>query len=104
FFLSTRLLLLILLPLFFFLMLRRPPRSTLFPSRRSSDLFIENSIRKCQLNNLHKRETVFTYLFWATINNDVKFFMSDDEFLNTRDRKSTRLNSSHVKSRMPSSA
>src|SRR5437899_12352600 len=27
------------LPLFFFLMIRRPPRSTLFPSRRSSDLF-----------------------------------------------------------------
>src|SRR5689334_25344588 len=26
------------LPLFFFLMIRRPPRSTLFPTRRSSDL------------------------------------------------------------------
>src|SRR5690242_21759098 len=26
------------LPLFFFLMNRRPPRSTLFPTRRSSDL------------------------------------------------------------------
>src|SRR2546429_7194818 len=25
-------------PLFFFLMIRRPPRSTLFPTRRSSDL------------------------------------------------------------------
>src|SRR5690242_21932776 len=25
---------------FFFLMIRRPPRSTLFPTRRSSDLFI----------------------------------------------------------------
>src|SRR5690348_17767291 len=27
--------------LFFFLMIRRPPRSTLFPTRRSSDLIIE---------------------------------------------------------------
>src|SRR5438067_2886336 len=29
---------LIIFPFFFFLMLRRPPRSTLFPTRRSSDL------------------------------------------------------------------
>src|SRR5205085_11953694 len=28
------------LPLFFFLMTRRPPRSTLFPTRRSSDLLV----------------------------------------------------------------
>src|SRR2546426_3052988 len=26
---------------FFFLMIRRPPRSTLFPTRRSSDLFLQ---------------------------------------------------------------
>src|SRR5438309_8010250 len=31
--------LLVLFAMFFFLMIRRPPRSTLFPTRRSSDLF-----------------------------------------------------------------
>src|SRR5438874_10539607 len=31
---------------FFFLMIRRPPRSTLFPSRRSSDLPTRSSRRK----------------------------------------------------------
>src|SRR3712207_7055610 len=30
--------------LFFFLMIRRPPRSTLFPTRRSSDLAVEDLV------------------------------------------------------------
>src|SRR5256885_7302859 len=30
---------------FFFLMIRRPPRSTLFPTRRSSDLIVVSGIR-----------------------------------------------------------
>src|SRR6202022_1358536 len=55
-----------------FLMIRRPPRSTLFPTRRSSDLsgslhaHARNSLRQC--GRAHQRH---------------------------RDRKSTRLNSSH---------
>src|SRR5260221_11538753 len=32
---------------FFFLMIRRPPRSTLFPSRRSSDLTMRVSMMAC---------------------------------------------------------
>src|SRR5947207_14608851 len=33
---------------FFFLMIRRPPRSTLFPTRRSSDLRRTNIRRQCR--------------------------------------------------------
>src|SRR5256885_13976965 len=36
-------------PFFFFLMIRRPPRSTLFPTRRSSDL--QKELTKMQLDN-----------------------------------------------------
>src|SRR2546422_8701116 len=61
---------------FFFLMIRRPPRSTLFPTRRSSDLV--------------SRPRALSWLVYST---------SRIEFLVTRpisrDRKSTRLNSSH---------
>src|SRR5256885_7335638 len=65
---------------FFFLMIRRPPRSTPFPTRRSSDLsprilnanFISRPPRQ-QLNFYHT-----------------------PSILQARDRKSTRLNSSHL--------
>src|SRR5258708_38357554 len=39
-----------LLVLFFFLMIRRPPRSTLFPTRRSSDLL--GGARRADLQRL----------------------------------------------------
>src|SRR5438034_3686125 len=64
---------------FFFLMIRRPPRSTLFPSRRSSDLLLRphsQSISKRQ-RLVHLRS--LTPLCASAI-----------------DRKSTRLNSSHT--------
>src|SRR5688572_31690124 len=35
---------LLLLCFFFFLLIRRPPRSTLFPTRRSSDLVAQNRL------------------------------------------------------------
>src|SRR5204863_7591588 len=41
---------------FFFLMIRRPPRSTLFPTRRSSDLYFTNYAdwpATCQLHQVH---------------------------------------------------
>src|SRR2546421_9140964 len=41
--------------LFFFLMIRRPPRSTLFPTRRSSDLILKNccdALRKVEPGRL----------------------------------------------------
>src|SRR5437879_12770258 len=57
---------------FFFLMIRRPPRSTLFPYRRSSDLFEE----------------------WELDHTVLLPTRSELYFLRP-DRKSTRLNSSH---------
>src|SRR5712671_7696202 len=56
---------------FFFLMIRRPPRSTPFPTRRSSDL-------------LRVRLPVSRLAKWKT-----------GIQMARRDRKSTRLNSSH---------
>src|SRR5476649_2985138 len=61
-----------LLVLFFFLMIRRPPRSTLFPTRRSSDLGPGAGRIHCRA---HRRS---------------------GEANGSRDRKSTRLNSSHT--------
>src|SRR5687768_17815967 len=74
--------------IFFFLMIRRPPRSTLFPSRRSSDLVpLREGNRR-----MHVRPRVFTL--------DEKRIRARVELLEDRpreveDRKSTRLNSSH---------
>src|SRR5215467_12733291 len=73
--------------IFFFLMIRRPPRSTLFPyttlfrSRRQHVLLDIDPHRP-----LAERADPVTRV------------------LQPRDRKSTRLNSSHLVSRMPSSA
>src|SRR5438874_7780703 len=81
---------------FFFLMIRRPPRSTLFPTRRSSDLVLP-----------------VTSLGYAASVLIGRFFLSEQitpqRWAGTllivvgtvlvglgRDRKSTRLNSSHV--------
>src|SRR5258708_13810624 len=68
-------------PSFFFLMIRRPPRSTLFPY---TTLF--RSI-----------DVPGTPVFDRQIGRPVDVVGSDDEFLagRKRDRKSTRLNSSH---------
>src|SRR5947207_9788375 len=62
---------------FFFLMIRRPPRSTLFPSRRSSDL----------PGKTHTED--------ASDQRQSEAFRQEllEEL---RDRKSTRLNSSHT--------
>src|SRR2546422_5986063 len=74
---------------FFFLMIRRPPRSTLFPTRRSSDLTLA----------AHKQNTtrpvgptaVRTYALMP-----VPPAPALHEYARAhRDRKSTRLNSSH---------
>src|SRR2546422_4454023 len=62
---------------FFFLMIRRPPRSTLFPTRRSSDLFGQPDaafpVRPDARERAEERRLAHP----------------------RRDRKSTRLNSSH---------
>ena len=105
----------------FFLMIRRPPRSTLFPYTtlfRSQDPTpgtFENEAK----NEFYRRVAVanhnFSFLFgngWRTDRGRIYIMYGQpdqiDDFpvvSDRRDRKSTRLNSSHIPlSRMPSSA
>src|SRR5438034_6604720 len=63
-------------------MVRRPPRSTLFPTRRSSDLNPMNALR---VNSYTER--------WAALGNALP---NPKAILSVSDRKSTRLNSSHT--------
>src|SRR6267378_1952072 len=62
---------------FFFLMIRLPPRSTPFPTRRSSDLLLADTV------TYNQRTDTVTASGHVTL-------------MQARDRKSTRLNSSHV--------
>src|SRR5690554_7203774 len=66
-------------------MIRRPPRSTLFPTRRSSDLFKQLTKETQALtraeNNRSKTRSI-------AVNKEIDLAL---------DRKSTRLNSSHVR-------
>src|SRR5258705_3578390 len=80
-------------------MIRRPPRSTLFPYTtlfRSSRLFFESGSANAFLSEAFAAridEKAFNQ--WGAIiesNN----FISYMEFILSRDRKSTRLNSSHL--------
>src|SRR5690349_23263673 len=58
-------------------MIRRPPRSTLFPTRRSSDLLLFSNTK-----------VVTAAGVWTLVEDGALTF--------SEDRKSTRLNSSHV--------
>src|SRR3712207_8543499 len=77
---------------FFFLSIRRPPRSTLFPYTRSSDLFGEVSDRAARLattftdHGVGRGDVVMTL-----IGNRPEWVLTM-----VADRKSTRLNSSHA--------
>src|SRR5690349_24098652 len=77
----------------FFLIHRQPPISTLFPTRRSSDLtflkahFYMNSTRRTETDRSIS-------LFQEAIALDPKYAMAYAGL--SEDRKSTRLNSSHV--------
>src|SRR5256885_9934640 len=68
-------------------MIRRPPRSTLFPTRRSSDLGLHGCLRRC-IGGADDHP------------NDVVLVTEGDAvprlLLCPADRKSTRLNSSHL--------
>src|SRR5437588_1119498 len=73
-------------------MIRRPPRSTLFPTRRSSDLAIatpgvaQQSAPRTERRSRSSRRT-----------SPAKLLASRLRYTNPRkDRKSTRLNSSHT--------
>src|SRR5258705_3853087 len=77
---------------FFFLMIRRPPRSTLFPY---TTLFRSLSIGQAQRRRdrhaeQHVRRLVLADGQLVTDDRPRRFFRDD------RDRKSTRLNSSHL--------
>src|SRR5256885_2758873 len=67
--------------IFFFLMIRRPPRSTLFPTRRSSDLSPVPSPSR---------------IWWWPSPSAAACAKLLRVFTKRADRKSTRLNSSHL--------
>src|SRR5437868_14967712 len=70
----------------FFLMIRRPPRSTLFPSRRSSDLmWIVLAVVTAAISVLGD-----------LVESKMKRIAGVKDSGQLLDRKSTRLNSSHV--------
>src|SRR5256885_12531190 len=72
-------------------MIRRPPRSTLFPTRRSSDLFINRFYR---IGDLIVENRVHAYC--NVIASDHGLRRELKKLLAEVDRKSTRLNSSHL--------
>src|SRR5690554_7301008 len=84
-------------------MIRRPPRSTLFPTRRSSDLKLYEYARKNLDVTIEKREVRIHKLnLLEEINvNEFSFIthVSKGTYIRSLavDRKSTRLNSSHVR-------
>src|SRR2546427_1750200 len=65
-------------------MIRRPPRSTLFPTRRSSDLFVAIGAVGAAIAAFTGADVVAQALVFGTVS-----------LAGIVDRKSTRLNSSH---------
>src|SRR3989442_6137325 len=83
--------------LFFFLMIRRPPRSTLFPY---TTLFRSLEARQVGLHledlvELRGRRAEYRDRFGVA--QDVFGLLRGERRVNGEDRKSTRLNSSHVR-------
>src|SRR3712207_8987009 len=82
---------------FCFLMIRRPPRSTLFPTRRSSDLTgVATSVCQTNIDDLLSESRVqrlidlgVHYVWYHT-------YRPVGAHAHPEDRKSTRLNSSHA--------
>src|SRR5438034_2670887 len=74
-------------------MIRRPPRSTLFPTRRSSDLYL------CQHGSTPSADSAHVLRLdrkYALLPADDQVPGVSEQVLPARDRKSTRLNSSHT--------
>src|SRR2546428_9346906 len=78
-------------------MIRRPPRSTLFPTRRSSDLSVLVTVQAGQVvRTVGDPEHPFTRGFLCgKVNRYAERVHSPERMHALRDRKSTRLNSSH---------
>src|SRR5690349_23252424 len=71
-------------------MLRRPPKSTLFPY---TTLFRSKKIRSGAVTILENEKLCYVHeINWSKIKSE----KADVQIYNNRDRKSTRLNSSHV--------
>src|SRR2546429_7211470 len=68
-------------------MIRRPPRSTLFPYTTLFRSYYEAGVTKSFFGKLRLDANVFR--------RDFRNYSDDDVLLDTGDRKSTRLNSSH---------
>src|SRR5258705_13712760 len=93
------------LSLFFFLMIRRPPRSTLFPyttlfrSQTRADV-LRGEYGRYRANNdllsYHLDIRVDPAKQFLSGKNTIRFRMLRDDTRMSRDRKSTRLNSSHL--------
>src|SRR5690349_23464556 len=81
-------------------MTRRPPRSTLFPTRRSSDLGRKLYPRFKALADSLKNIYGEQYIEKNRLPKVDSIYITELEVngINFRDRKSTRLNSSHVES------
>src|SRR5256885_8810582 len=73
-------------------MIRRPPRSTLFPTRRSSDLYVMPYVEGESLRDRLTREKQLPQDDALRIATEVAVH----DPMAVRDRKSTRLNSSHL--------
>src|SRR3712207_6904483 len=73
-------------------MIRRPPRSTLFPTRRSSDLRVAGRVRA----RAPRRDVAVVVGVAGGAEVEPERAVGDDEAEAGRDRKSTRLNSSHA--------
>src|SRR2546430_4816065 len=77
-------------------MIRRPPRSTLFPSRRSSDLRkFSHCGKKVKTLDRTQRETALHPGGLYPTSTGVLELNQQCRQIHVRDRKSTRLNSSH---------
>src|SRR3712207_7345327 len=75
---------------FFFLMIRRPPRSTLFPYTTLFRSFVVTNIATGRGKSLYER----SYCARGQMENHLKSYKR--HLAADRDRKSTRLNSSHA--------
>src|SRR5699024_12698686 len=72
----------------FFSTIRRPPRPTPFPTRRSSDLGLNNTATNAIINS----SRVPPYYYYNMQASNGQYLVNNV----LKDRKSTRLNSSHV--------
>src|SRR2546422_7365049 len=71
-------------------MIRRPPRSTLFPTRRSSDLDLLSDAERAASRGMANTYKALAFLYVVQARAQLGAPVDVD-----RDRKSTRLNSSH---------